>query len=61
VVVSARYLTVDAAAEYLSLTPKAVRRMIERGDIPHYRVGARLRFDVTDLDAWMRKHRVEAW
>ncbi|MCT1639735.1 helix-turn-helix domain-containing protein [Dietzia cinnamea] len=46
-------LYLDQAAEYLSVSPKSIRRMVSRGDLPAYRLGGqgRLRFLKKDLDA----------
>lgn len=55
-----RYLTVDETAEYLSFTPKSIRNMVARQEIPVIKRGRNLRFDVQDLDLWMRRQRVEA-
>lgn len=60
-----RYLSSAAAAEYLGFgTGKnaqgIIRQLVHRKQIPHTRVGARLRFDVKALDAWMAKRHVPA-
>lgn len=55
-----RYLPVDEAAEYLGMTKQAVYDRVRRTDIPHIRVGRSLRFDIQDLDLWMRRQRIEA-
>lgn len=57
---TARYLDVAGAAAYLSLTENAVRHMVKRHDIPFHKVGKRVRFDIQDLDLWMRRQRIEA-
>lgn len=46
-------LYLDQAAEYLSVSPKSIRRMVSRGDLPAYRLSGkgRLRFLRADLDA----------
>lgn len=36
-------LTVDEAAAYLRVTPKAMRHMIDRGQVPVVRIGRRVR------------------
>jgi excisionase family DNA binding protein len=41
--------TVDEAAEFLRVTPKSVRHMIERCQIPVVRIGGRVRIPVTGL------------
>jgi len=45
------FLDVDGAAEYLSTTPKAIYRLVERRRIPHHRAGGRLLFDRAELRA----------
>ena len=62
---SARYLNSAAAAEYLGFGTgeqgaAIIRQMVHRRQIEHIKIagGARLRFDVKTLDAWMAKHRV---
>lgn len=56
----ARYGDIPAAATYLGMTEKAIRRKVERRQIPYIRIDGRIRFDFTDLDLWMRRHRIEA-
>lgn len=53
-----RYLTVDTCAAYLGRTPKAVRRLVERGELPCIRVGRRVQFDRDKIDSWMSRHTV---
>ena len=55
-----RYLTAEDAAEYLSLTVNALYQRVRSGDMPHIRMGRSLRFDIQDLDLWMRRQRVDA-
>ena len=42
-------LDVDAAAELLRMTPAAVRKAVERKQIPCVRVGRRLRFSRAEI------------
>lgn len=47
-----RWASLDAAASHLNCSPRTLRRMIARGEITGYRVGARmLRVDLEELDA----------
>jgi excisionase family DNA binding protein len=49
-------MTVAEAADYLNLTPKALRRRVERGAVPVTRLGPRtIRFHQFTLDVWMRE------
>ena len=55
-----RYLTAAAAAEYLGLTRDALYTRTRKGEIPHIRMGRSLRWDMQDLDLWMRRQRIDA-
>ena len=49
-----RWATLDAAADYIAVSRKSVRRMISQGQITGYRAGGRLiRVDLNELDALM--------
>lgn len=61
----ARYLNTESAAEYLGFGTgnkgaAIIRQMVHRREIPHYKIGVRLRFDVKAIDAWMERRRVKA-
>ncbi len=47
------FLGVDDAAAYLSTTPAAIRRKVERNRIPHFRADGRVLFDRRELRAWV--------
>ena len=50
------YIGIPAAAKYLDLAEKTIRRMIERGDIQAYKYGNRvLKVKLADLDAVYEK------
>lgn len=57
--VAPMYLSPAAAAQYVSLTERALAEMRRRGDGPPYiRLGGasgRVRYDLRQLDAWMRE------
>jgi len=44
-----RWITVAEVAEYLSLHPVTVRRLIDKGQIPSSRVGRNVRIDMRKL------------
>jgi excisionase family DNA binding protein len=46
------FLDVVGAAKYLSTTPKAIYRLVERRTIPFGRAGGRLLFDRRELRAY---------
>ena len=47
-------LDVTAAGTFLGMTPKTVRRLIERRRIPFRRVGRRVILVRSELDEWLR-------
>jgi excisionase family DNA binding protein len=50
---SPRLRTVGQAAQYLSTTPWAIRRMAWSKELPYLRIGQRMLFDVRDLDIFI--------
>jgi excisionase family DNA binding protein len=53
-------LTTEQAAEFLGLAPRTlvIWRSIRRYDLPYLRIGNRVRYRRSDLDAWLSLHRV---
>ena len=49
-----------AAAEYLGITERHLRGLIERREIRFHKVGRLNMFDPDDLDAYVAANRVEA-
>ena len=52
------WLNLKAAAEYIGITPAALRARISRGLVPDsvlHRLGRNYRFARHELDAWIRK------
>jgi hypothetical protein len=48
------WFNVDAAADYLSLTPTALRTLVQRRAVPFHKPAGRLLFDPHELDNWVR-------
>lgn len=47
---------VDWMAEQLGLRPDTIRRMVRRGDLPHVKVGRRVRFTDDNLAEYLAAH-----
>jgi excisionase family DNA binding protein len=50
------WLDMDGAAAYLSTTPKALRKSVQRGLVPFYQPlgkGSRYLFNRSELDRWV--------
>jgi excisionase family DNA binding protein len=46
-------LTIRELARYLSVTERTIYNLLERGELPGFKVGANWRFKKEDLDAWI--------
>jgi excisionase family DNA binding protein len=52
------WLDPNGAAVHLNTNERFIRKLAQRGDLPHHRLGKRLlRFDRAELDAWLRDDR----
>ena len=47
------------AAEYLGVVLRTLYRLIDRGEVPAYKVGRVIRVKQSDLDAFLESHRVK--
>ncbi len=52
-----RFLRVAEAADELGISPKHVRRAIDRGDLPIHRFGRAVRIARADLEQFINRHR----
>lgn len=55
-----RVFTLEEAAEYLGLTPKALQQKVARGEITPVHMDRLLRFDVLDLDRHIERSKRRA-
>ncbi|HEX4007237.1 MAG TPA: helix-turn-helix domain-containing protein [Acidobacteriaceae bacterium] len=53
-------LTVPRVADLLGFGRTAIYDLVAAGRIPHFRIGASIRFDPFTLAEWLRGHFVEA-
>ncbi len=51
-----RYMTVAQCATFINRSPKAVRGLVERQEIPCIRVGRRVQFDQRKVEGWMLRN-----
>ncbi len=56
----ANLLNVKDLGAYLGISPSAVYRLVERRDIPVYRLRSGLRFNKADVEAYLNSRRIEA-
>ena len=56
-----RFIGVKELAIYLDIKVPTIYSWVCQGRIPRYKLGGRmLKFDVAEIDAWMKKFRQEA-
>ncbi len=56
---TSRLLDVEGAAEYLSVTPRFMRRLVAERRLPFVKLGRHLRFDPADLDRFINAGRID--
>ncbi|MBU1345281.1 MAG: helix-turn-helix domain-containing protein [Proteobacteria bacterium] len=49
------WLTLEEAAKHLKIGKSTIYRLAREGDLPAHRMGRVWRFDVDELDAWVKK------
>lgn len=54
---SSRFLTVADVAIRLGVSPKHIRRVIARGDLPAHRFGRAVRIACADLEQFISRYR----
>jgi excisionase family DNA binding protein len=55
------WLTIKELSAYLKIKDKTLYYLVERGSIPHYRVGKLVRFKQSEIDAWMETKRAKTF
>ena len=48
------YMNTDEVAMFLGRTPKAIRKLVERGQLPHRRLGRRIIFVRAELEEFIQ-------
>ena len=51
-------LTIDEVRNHLNVSISTVRRLVRDGALPAYRVGGRLRFKLSEVEAYVDAQRV---
>ena len=52
-----RTLTIKELAKYLSVTERTIYNLLERGELPGFKVGANWRFRKEDIDKWIEDNK----
>lgn len=51
---SERWLSVEEIAQHLGVSKESIYRLLERGKIPAHRVGRLWKFQISEIDSWVR-------
>ena len=54
-----RLLAIDEVAEHLGVSVRHVRRLVFERRIPYIKWGHLLRFDPTEIQAWLSRSKIE--
>lgn len=52
-----KWLTIEQIADYLQVSREKLYRLCQKGKMPASKVGGQWRFDLKEVDAWVRKQR----
>ena len=50
-------LTLKEIAAFLKIAERTAYAMVQRGDLPGFKVGGQWRFERRDIDAWMEERK----
>src|SRR5436305_5360909 len=53
-------MTSEEVAEYLHVDPVTIRRLVNKGELAAYRIGADYRFAPSDVEAYLQRQRIAA-
>jgi len=54
-----KWLTIEQIADYLQVSKEKMYKLCQRGKMPASKVGGQWRFDLKEVDAWVRKQRLK--
>jgi len=55
-----KFLSVKQCADYLNISTHFIYKLVEKKDLEHIRLGGKILFDESRLEAWIEAHTVEA-
>jgi len=58
VTIKSRLVAIHQVAQYLSLSPETLYKMVSQRRIPYVKVGRLLRFDLAKVDQWLKQNTV---
>jgi len=55
-----RLVAVPEAAEFLGISPGSLRNLVWKREVPCYKIGARVRFKISELQIWIEQFEQKA-
>jgi len=52
-----KWLTIDQIADYLQVSKEKIYKICQKGKMPVSKVGGQWRFDLKEVDHWVRQQR----
>lgn len=52
-----KWLTIEQIADYLQVSREKIYKLCQQGRMPASKVGGQWRFDLKEIDTWVRKQR----
>lgn len=52
-----KWLTIDEIAQYLQVSTVKLYKLCQKGKLPASKVGGQWRFDLKEIDTWVRQQR----
>ena len=52
-----KWLTIEQIADYLQVSNEKMYKLCQRGKMPASKVGGQWRFDIKEVDTWVRQQR----
>jgi excisionase family DNA binding protein len=54
-----RFIGIPAMAEYLGVSSKTIRAWVWLKQIPYFKLGRLVRFDLQSIDSWIKERRID--
>jgi excisionase family DNA binding protein len=52
-----KFFTAKELSQYLNVKPKTIYSWVNKGEIPHYRIGKTIRFRKDEIEKWLEEKR----
>lgn len=54
---TSKWLTIDQIADYLQVSKEKIYKICQKGRMPASKLGGQWRFDIKEVDLWVRQQR----